>query len=97
MFQKQKRVIDKKLMKSYHTDKECVICGKAATPAHIKGHGAFGNQTPENLAPLCGEHHTEQGQCGMTTFADRYQPFRMWLFDNGWEFDQVVKKWRRYT
>lgn len=94
MFQKQKRIINKKLMKSYHTDKTCLLCANPATPAHIKGHGAFGNQTSENLAPLCGIHHTEQGAIGMTTFSKKHLKFKSWLLANGWEFNEFLNKWR---
>jgi hypothetical protein len=95
-FFKKPRIQNKKLMKEYHS-KECIICGKPATPAHIKGRGAFGDDVPENMAPLCGIHHTEQGQCGMTTFSRIRPTFKQWLLDNGWEFEEHLNKWRQYA
>lgn len=82
-------------MTSYHTTKECVVCGNAATPAHIKGRGAFGDDVPDNMAPLCGRHHTEQGSAGMTTFSKRHPGFRAWLLNHKWEFNEFLQKWRK--
>lgn len=82
-------------MTSYH-NKDCIICGNKATPAHIKGRGAFGDDLADNMIPLCGGHHTEQGQCGFNTFVDRYPIVRVWLIQRGWEFDDFIKKWRKY-
>lgn len=94
MYPKPKRIENKKLMTSYHTEQTCLLCSNPATPAHIKGRGAFGDDVSENMAPLCGIHHTEQGQIGMTTFADKYQIFKKWLLDSGWEFNSFLNKWR---
>jgi hypothetical protein len=92
---KPKRLKDKKLMKSYHLDETCLLCSATATPAHIKGQGAGGHDTADNIAPLCGIHHTEQGACGMTTFSERYPKFAEWLKSNGWELNTFLNKWRK--
>lgn len=89
------RVKNQKLMTEYHS-LECIICGQQATPAHIKGRGARGDDVRHNMAPLCGGHHTEQGTCGMTTFSVRYAKFKEWLLNNGWQFCEVALKWRHY-
>lgn len=96
MFPKPTRKRDKKLRTSYHTDMTCLLCTNAATPAHIKGFGAFGDDTKDNMAPLCGVHHTIQGQMGMTTFASKHPAFKEWLIDKGWILDEFLQKWRKY-
>ncbi len=95
-FFKVPRIKNKKLMNSYHSTEECVICGLSATPAHIKGVGAGGDDVKQNMAPLCGKHHTEQGSTGMKSFANKYKSFKEWLLNNGWQFDEFIQKWRLY-
>lgn len=93
---KKIRIKDKKLMRAYH-DEQCILCANPATPAHIKGRGAFGDDVESNMAPLCGQHHTTQGLRGMNTFANENPKFKEWLINNGWQFDEFVKKWRQYN
>ena len=81
-------------MKEYH-ERICLLCSRPATPAHIKGRGAGGDDFQDNIAPLCGIHHTEQGTIGMTTFSKKYSAFKNWLLSNGWEFNDLLQKWRK--
>lgn len=80
-------------MRAYH-DKQCILCPNAATPAHIKGRGAHGDDVKKNICRLCGIHHTEQGAIGMTTFSKKYPVFHQWLVENGWVFNDFMGKWQ---
>ena len=93
---KPARVKNKKLMTSYHTEQTCLLCWNPATPAHIKGRGAMGDDVPENMAPLCGLHHSMQGSLGMTTFSKRFPKFREWLLANGFELN-FMDQWKKST
>lgn len=51
----------------------CVVCGKlSAAPHHLVTRGAGGLDNTENLLSLCTTHHTEIGQIGIQTFANKY-------------------------
>ena len=90
---KLKRVKNKILRRSYH-DKTCILCKNPATHAHIKSRGSCGDYVETNIAALCGQHHTEHGSIGMTTFANKHGVFKMWLIDNGWIYNDFMGKWR---
>lgn len=76
----------------------CVVCG--ATPsdaAHIKSRGAGGDDTADNLMPLCREHHRIQHADGWPAFAFCYSSVQFELLDKGWGFESqngrtVLKK-----
>ena len=49
----------------------CLVCGRIpSVNAHIKSRGSGGDY--RSIVPLCRIHHTEQGQIGIVTFANKY-------------------------
>jgi hypothetical protein len=53
-------------------DRPCLVCGLRPTEAaHVKSRGAGG--TSADLVPLCREHHREQHDTGIRTFAARHR------------------------
>ena len=55
---KNKRIVDKKLIKDKKHD--CEYCGKKncyTNKHHVKSKGSSGNDTEENLIELCGDCH----------------------------------------
>lgn len=91
---KPKRIEDKELVRSYHT-KRCVICRKyAPDPAHIKTRGSGGDDVPENILPLCRNHHSEQGQKGFKYMVTKYPLLVKQLAARGWEVKEVFGIWK---
>lgn len=75
--------------------KICLICRlRDADNHHVKSRGSGGSDDPFNLVPLCRKHHTEIHQIGTGTFSDKYDVFKNWLLSNGWEYNELIKKWR---
>lgn len=59
MFPKKKRIVDKTLVEMVRSMR-CAACGKRPSdPHHVTTRGAGGDDTPENLMPLCHQHHVE--------------------------------------
>jgi Putative HNHc nuclease len=74
--------------------KPCHICGTTkADPHHVKSKKSGGHDIERNLVPLCRKHHSEVHTIGLVTFADKYERFKDWLVNNGWQFDEFLKKW----
>jgi hypothetical protein len=73
MFPKKKRVVDKKLLNSFH-GKPCVICGSTIGTVghHIQTRGARGDDSEENLIAVCQFHHNEIHSKGRETFRKKY-------------------------
>lgn len=67
----------------------CVACGAnpPSDPAHIKSRGAGGDDTADNLLPLCRPCHRIQHQYGWYEFAVVYDSVRYELLDKGWDFE----------
>lgn len=84
---KPKRIVDKKLLKTYH-DKFCLLCSEKATPAHIKTRGSGGDDVDFNLMPLCRWHHSEQHARGWKKFAGAHPRIAWALEARGW----VIRK-----
>ena len=86
---KPNRIKNKALLKSFYS-KKCTACPKIGSdPAHIKTVGSGGNDTEENLIPLCREHHSEQHSIGIATFALKYSTVEDYLNRHGWEIINV--------
>jgi hypothetical protein len=47
-------------------------CAGPVDPHHVKTRGAGGDDTRENLMPLCRWHHIEAGMLGVLTFIEKY-------------------------
>lgn len=74
----------------------CLICRKLADRHHIKTRGSGGTDDDFNIALLCRQHHQEIHRAGLTTFAEKYPRFKEYLLSNGWEFNQLMSKWKHY-
>ena len=48
----------------------CLVCGGLSEPAHVVSRGAGGGRF--DLVPLCRDHHREQHDDGVLTFAERH-------------------------
>lgn len=82
---KPKRIKNRKLMNSYH-EMRCLVCGRpGCDPSHAKTRGARGDDVPENIFPVCNDHHREHGRIGIVTFAEKYPAVMKWYVKNGWE------------
>lgn len=63
----------------------CVVCRKPSDAAHIRGRGAGGDDEPNNVMPLCREHHSLQHALGWVTMAERHPAVFYALHQRGWE------------
>lgn len=76
----------------------CAVCGLVPCDAHhIRSRGAGGDDTADNLMPLCRDHHQEVHRVGWYEFAFVHQPVQQELLDKGWGFESqngrtVLKK-----
>lgn len=77
MIEKPKRKKDKKLLESYRL-KSCLVCQTVPSdPHHIKSRGSGGDDSPENICPLCRKHHSEIHQIGLNRMLEKYGNFRL--------------------
>lgn len=92
MFEKTKRIKNKKLMRSYEY-MACLVCNlRLSCAAHAKSQGSGGDDVKENLKPLCKKHHSEEHNIGSITFAEKYQSVMNWYLSNGWELVNIFGK-----
>ena len=76
---------NKELRASYY-DKRCAACGRRPSdPAHIKTYATTLEDSPDNIIPLCREHHTESHKIGMATFCVKYPQVREVVYRMGWD------------
>lgn len=87
MAKKPKRVVDRKLLDTYH-DMDCEICGRpSCDPSHIKSKGSGGDDDPENLIALCNGHHREQHRFGWIHMIRKYPIIDITLSSKGFYID----------
>ena len=88
MWSKPERIRDEKL-KAEVRAQGCVVdncdCSGPVDPHHVKTRGAGGDDTRENLMPLCRWHHIEAGMIGVWTFIKKY----------GLAFSTELQRWIR--
>lgn len=88
---KPERIVDRKLLDTYH-QMPCLVCSRRPSdPAHIRSRGAGGDDVPWNLAPLCRVHHTEQHQLGWKKMSEKNFIVSIYLWKQGWRFDSDNK------
>lgn len=85
---KKIRIQDKALLKSVKSER-CVICGKDSDPCHIKSRGSGGDDVPENLIPMCRNHHGTQHSIGWSRFIELYPRVEEVLNSKGWKLEQI--------
>jgi len=93
MFPKKKRIVNKELLRSYHTRK-CILCAGIAEPHHIKSKGAGGPDEEWNLLALCRVHHTNWHSLGLISFLQQFPEALIELNRLGWVLDKSLSKWR---
>lgn len=90
---KQKRKVDKALIKQINQGR-CIVCSALNPDAHhVKSKASGGHDVSSNLMPICRIHHTEVHKIGLNRFSDKYAQARGWLINNGWEFNKLSMKW----
>jgi hypothetical protein len=76
---KPQRIVDRKLLAEVRQAPCCIRdCMERAEPAHIKSRGAGGDDTPENVSPICHGHHMEQHTLGWPEFRRRHPEAKSW-------------------
>lgn len=80
---KKKRLKDQDFLDHIKT-LPCLACRPGSQihqtdPDHITTKGAGGDDVPENVWPLCREHHTERHKIGLLTMVRKYGSLRYWL------------------
>lgn len=64
-------------------NQRCQVCGRwPSDPDHLRTRGAGGDDSLENLMPLCRRHHTERGTIGIRSFVKKYSLPVSW--ESGW-------------
>ena len=87
-------------MRNFSTVQGCVCCGLNAPGTTCLHHLYTRKARPDlqfetfNLIPACVFHHNEFHSIGTAAMAVKYPDVRNWLFDNKWEFDVWLGKWR---
>ncbi len=77
-------------------DKRCVVSGSRGPDLHhVKTKKSGGPDESWNLCPLSRKLHVEIHQIGLSTFANKYPKFKNWLIANGWEYVELLNKWKR--
>lgn len=76
---KPKRIENRQLIDEIK-EEPCLICSKTPVDAHhLTSVGAGGDDTEDNLAPLCRKHHSEFHQYGLSKFCWKYPKIREFL------------------
>lgn len=74
--------------------KPCIVCGRPGEGDHIKPFKGWAcMDIPENVWPLCREHHTEKGT-GLNRFVKKYK-LESELIARGFEWDDFYDGWLR--
>lgn len=92
------RIVNRDLIEYIKKNLPCMSCGRYGVDAHhVKPQGSGGDDVPENLMPLCREHHTmgleNVHNMGLNRFIKRFESAKNWLVNSGWEYDEFREKW----
>lgn len=93
MLKKNKRIVDRALLDSYH-NKPCEVCGTTygTVGHHIKTKKTGGHDLGINLLALCQKHHNEIHN-GLITFVDKYVDIKFVLQKKGWVYCDISRAW----
>jgi hypothetical protein len=95
---KPKRIVDEELLETVR-QLPCLACasidpdgaraalhddGIRSHPHHLYSRGAGGNDVPENLMPLCFNHHRMVHSKGLSVMAYYHPVIKNWLISAGW-------------
>lgn len=80
MLEKKKRITNEELL-DHVRSLPCMACLRVpcAEVHHVTTVKAGGNDVPENLMPLCHEHHMEVHQGGWNKAIKKYPAIKNWL------------------
>ena len=93
MFDKNRRIVDHKLLEAVRL-MPCVVCGATPSdPHHMKTVKSGGGDLPSNLIPLCRKDHMACHASGMVAFVKKYPHLYEILIEKGWYLDHNLKKW----
>ena len=94
MLSKGRRVENKELCASYH-NMPCVVCGsrREIVGHHIKSKGSGGDDSKENLIPVCFIHHAEVHQLGLTKLCSRYSNLKWYIVGLSWYYCPTREKY----
>jgi len=82
---KEKRIVDKELLRSV-SQMPCLVCNRyPSDPDHITTRGARGDDTPDNVWSLCRTHHQERHKIGLISLINKYPVLESWLLKYGRE------------
>lgn len=94
--QKNIRKQNKSLIEFIKKECPCLICARQPVDAHhVKSQKSGGDDSVQNLMPLCRNHHQELHKKGLSSMADRYSGVLIWLEAAGWEYNNFLLKWAR--
>lgn len=92
---KNKRIVDRAFLDTFHT-MNCIVCNRrGCDPAHLKTRGSGGDDVYSNVLAFCRWHHTEQSAKGWKHMADKYKAVSLDLESKGWTFDDFNKLIRK--
>lgn len=81
---KPQRTVNEKLLE-FTKKRPCIVCSLSpCDPCHIRSVGSGGGDDPENIVPMCRQHHTEQHKIGWIRFLEKYPKAWMVLKVMGW-------------
>lgn len=88
-FPKVKRKVDREFLDTFHAMR-CLACNRrGCDPCHLKTRGSGGDDSFENVIPLCRRHHVEQGQIGFKRFCDKFPAVLSQIEARGWILDDL--------
>lgn len=91
--QKPKRIVDESVLENARRQ-PCRCCNrKGVDPHHVTSVGAMGDDTYDNVIPLCREHHVMWHKEGLGAMYRKFQGVRDWLWIM--QRHDVVEKLRR--
>lgn len=84
MLVKPQRIKDRAFLDSFY-EMSCIVCNKkGCDPAHIKSKGSGGDDSYENVIPLCRMCHTTQHSLGHKYMYDTFYSYKLALRVRGW-------------
>jgi hypothetical protein len=77
---KRKRIVSRVLLEEIRA-MSCLVCGRmGCDPSHVTSVGAGGNDTEDNVMPLCRDCHQRWHFLGAFTFSIHHPPVLEWFF-----------------
>ena len=92
---KTKRIVDLKLLRAIR-ELPCLACDGAqqteTEPDHVKTRGSGGNDSAENVWPLCRQHHCDRHLKGLRYMTENFEKCFDWMKENQPMFFERGKK-----